>query len=441
MSAKRSLTLLLAILAALPGLPAPRTPDPQISSFDRGRVLDMLDNVSSDVKKHYYDRNFHGLDWDATVRETKEKIKAAPSLNMAMAHLAQALVSLDDSHTFFLPPTRPYVHSYGFQMQMVGGQCFVIRVRPGSDAESKGLKSGDEVLSIDGYQPERETLWKMEYRYNVLRPEPGLRLVLRDPNGQQRQVDVAAKFKQLPRVRDVTGNGIWDLVRDMETEEHLMRPRWGEAGDDVWVLKLPIFLFDQEDVDGMMSKARKRPALILDLRGNPGGAVDTLKYLLGDTFESEVKIADRVSRKESKPEVAKSRGRNAFTGKLVVLIDSKSASAAELFARVVQLEKRGTVIGDRSSGSVMEARRYSYHLGVDTEVFFGASITESDLIMKDGKSLEHTGVVPDEIVLPAAADLAAGRDPVLSRAAAVLGSRLSPEDAGKMFPYEWRKED
>jgi len=440
MKRKRASALLLAALTVLSGLLAPEAGAQQLSSMDRGRVLAMLDLVANDINKHYYDPKLHGVDWDATVEDTREKIKSSPSLNLAMAHLAQAVVSLNDSHTFFLPPSRPYIHSYGFQSQMIGDRCYVIRVRPKSDAETKGVKPGDEVLAIDGYKPDRETLWKMEHRYNVLRPEPGLRLILAGPTGQQRQVDVMAKFKQLQRVRDLTGNGIWDLVRDAETDEYFNRPRWSEVGDDVWVLKLPLFMLDQDEVNGLMNKARKRSALIVDVRGNPGGAVDTLKFLVGAVFEDEVKIADRVGRKQSKPEVAKSRGHSAFAGKIVVLVDSKSASAAELFARIIQLEKRGVVIGDRSSGSVMEAKHYSYHTGVDVETFFGASITEFDLIMSDGKSLEHTGVTPDEAVLPTAADLASGRDPVLARAAAMLGAKLSPEDAGKMFPYEWPKE-
>ena len=58
--------------------------------------------------------------------------------------------------------------------------------------------------------------------------------------------------------------------------------------------------------------------------------------------------------------------------------------------------------------------------------------------MKDGKSLERVGVVPTDIVIPTAADLAAKRDPVLSRAALMFGRELSPEAAGKMFEYRWR---
>ena len=359
---------------------------------------------------------------------------------MALAHIAQAITFLNDSHTFFLPPSRPYIHGYGYQTKMIGDRCYVMRVRPGSDAEAKGLKSGDEEVALDGYAPSRDNLWKMEYRFNILRPQPGLVLVLRDPQGQQRQLEIMAKVKPLPLVQDVTGSGMWDIIRSAENQEHLLRARWADVGDDISVLKLPEFIFDQSEVEGMIARARKRPALIIDLRSNPGGAVDTLKYLLGGIFEKDIKIGDRSGRKESKPEVAKSWNRGVFTGKVVVLIDSGSASAAELLARIIQLEKRGVVMGDRSSGSVMEAKRYQYSQGLDTKIFYGAEITEADLIMSDGNSLERRGVSPDELVLPTAADLAAGRDPALSRAAAVLGSTLSPEDAGKLFPYEWPKE-
>ena len=414
----------------------------QLSTLERGRALDMLQNISNDVRKHYYDPKFHGVDFEARVAEAKQQIEKSTSFNMAMAHIAAALDALDDSHTFFLPPQHAFHHTYGFQYQMVGERCFVTRVRPGSDAEAKGVKPGDEILTINGYNVTRDVLWKIQYMFSALRPQYALRLGLQDPSRGQRQVDVAAKIRETKRISDITFSGssdIWDLIRQEETEEHLLRARTVEYGDKVTVLKVPEFSFSASEVEGMLGKARKHDNLILDLRGNPGGAVDTLKYLIGGMFDKEIKIADRVGRKDKKPEVAKPM-HNPYLGKLVVLVDARSASAAELFARIIQLEKRGVVIGDKTEGAVMEAKHYQEQIGTDVVVFYGASITEWDLIMSDGKSLEHVGVTPDEILLPGAQDLANGSDPVLAKAAESMGVKITAEEAGKAFPYEWPAE-
>ena len=58
--------------------------------------------------------------------------------------------------------------------------------------------------------------------------------------------------------------------------------------------------------------------------------------------------------------------------------------------------------------------------------------------MPDGRSLEGAGVVPDELMLPTGVDLAAGRDPVLARAAALAGIELDARAAGGLFPFEWK---
>ena len=179
--------------------------------------------------------------------------------------------------------------------------------------------------------------------------------------------------------------------------------------------------------------------MILDLRGNGGGLEDTFLRMIGNFFDHDVKIGEVKTRKEAKPLLAKTRGDRTFTGKLVVLVDSESGSAAELFARVVQLEKRGTVIGDNSAGAVMLSKRMGHQVGADYFVPYGVSITIADIIMTDGKSLEHVGVKPDEIRLPTAADLAAQRDPVLAYALSLLGIVITPERAGAFFPIEWRK--
>ena len=433
----RSATLAMVVLAAFASAQQP------ISSFERGRALDMLSTISSDVKKHYYDPKFHGVDFDAKVAEAKQQIEKSTSFNMAISHIAAALDTLNDSHTFFLPPQHAYRHNYGMQYQIIGNRCFVTQVRPQSDAAAKGVKPGDEILGINGYTVNRDDLWKIQYVFSALRPQPGLRLMLQDPAGAQRQVDIAAKIHEVKRVTDLTGEGgasdIWDLVREEETQEHLMRAQSIEYGDKVTVIKVPEFRFTALEVENMLSKARNHDNLILDLRGNPGGAVDTLKHLVGGMFDKEIKIADRVGRKNAKPEVAKPM-HNPYLGKLIVLVDARSASCAELFARIIQLEKRGVVIGDKTEGAVMEARHYEERAGTDTVVFYGASITESDLVMTDGKSLEHSGVTPDELLLPSVNAIASGRDPVLAHAVESLGVKITAEEAGKAFPYEWPPE-
>lgn len=409
----------------------------EMSRIDRGRAEDILHVVANEVRKHYYDAKFRGVDWDARVTEAKQKIDQAGSFSMAMSQVAAAMVALNDSHTFLIPPQRAFRHDYGFQYQIIGQRCFITRVRPTSDAAIKGVTAGDELLSLNGFPVDRNDLWKLQYMFSILRPQPGLKLELRSPGGVQRQIDVMAHVAGNGQVKDLTNeNDIWDLIREDETQEHLMRARYLDFGDQLMVLRVPEFFFSASAVETMIDKARKHQNLIVDLRSNPGGSVDTLKYLLGGVFDKEVKIADRVGRKETRPEVAKPF-HNPYGGKLVVLIDSRSASAAELFARVIQLEKRGTVLGDLSSGSVMEARHYNETMGAETAIFYGASITEWDLIMSDGQSLEHKGVVPDEVVFPSATDLASGHDPVLARAAEIVGVKLTPDEAGKAFPYEW----
>jgi C-terminal processing protease CtpA/Prc len=280
--------------------------------------------------------------------------------------------------------------------------------------------------------------------FYALRPQPGLRVILQSPEGQQRQVDVLANVKQGKAMLDLSRSsplgGDWgDFLRELEEEDRLDRQRYVEAADNLFIWKMPTFATSDQSVEDVMRKARKHETLILDLRGNPGGYVSTLEWFTGYFFDKEIKIADLKGRKEMKPQTSQPHRDRNFKGKLVVLIDSRSASAAEIFARVVQLEKRGVVIGDRTAGAVMQSRGFRQMLGEGQGVIYGASITNADVIMADGKSLERMGVTPDELLLPTAADLAAQRDPVLSRAAAIGGFELPPDKAGAMFPIEWRK--
>jgi carboxyl-terminal processing protease len=441
---KASLTafvfLALAFSVLSPAL-CPRAQAPKASSFDKDRGRDMLSMIKLDLKKNYYDPTFHGQDMEARLKAADEKIDSATSIGQIFGIIAQALIDLEDSHTYFVPPGRSARTEYGWEMQMIGDKCFVTAVRPGSDAEAKGLKEGDELWTINDYGPTRDNFWKMEYFFKALRPQPGMKLTVIKPDAKRVDFLVLAKITERKRVMDLTSGGdIWELIREDETAAHFNRQRYIEFGDELLIWKMPDFALEEAKVDDLMGRVRKHKALILDLRGNPGGYVSALQRFAGYFFDHDVKIADRKGRKEMKPQLAKTRGDNVFKGQLVVLVDSRSASAAELFARLVQLEHRGTVLGDRSSGAVMESKFFPHQSGLDVVAFWGVSVTDADLIMTDGKSLEKSGVTADETLLPTAADLAAKRDPVIARAAELVGVKLDAAKAGTFFPIEWRKQ-
>ena len=306
-----------------------------LSSYDREAGRQMLQMVRLDIEKHYYDPSFHGIDLQERFGQADERIKNAKSNGEIFGVIAQALLDFDDSHLFFIPPGRVAKVEYGWQMQAIGDKCYVIAVKPGSDAEAKGLKRGDLILSIDGFTPTREVLWKIQYYYYNLRPKPGMRLVVQSPEGTPRQLDVLAKIT--PGKKQTSFSDL-NLELDAEDEAHLNRDRFFEK-DNVIIWKMPGFdIYDERELANIMDRVKKHQALILDLRGNGGGLVVMLKRLVGYFFEQDIKVSDLKYRKEVKTDMAESKGNSGFKGRLIVLIDNRSASASEIFSRVVQLE-------------------------------------------------------------------------------------------------------
>ena len=259
-----------------------------------------------------------------------------------------------------------------------------------------------------------------------------MRLAVQSPGGPPREIDVETKIEMGKRFMDLTeGEDIWDILRQAEngTEIH----RFADTADKgIFIWHVPSFRSEESELKRLAGRLPRYKSVVIDLRGNSGGYESSLKCLLGFFFDHDVTIAQPTGRaKNMKPMIAKTQGTKAFTGKVVVIVDSDSGSAAELFARVIQLEKRGVVVGDRSAGAVMRSRVYTRQTAGEYVVLYGISITESDVIMADGKSLENEGVIPDQIALPSGEDLAAGRDPVLARAVLLAGGLLPPVEAAQ----------
>jgi len=399
----------------------------------------MLAIIRKDLEKYYYDEGFHGVKLDEVFKTSSDRIEQAQSLSRLLGVISLPLLELDDSHTFFIPPERSARFQFGWQMQAIGDRCYVTSVQEGSDAQAKGLKQGDLVISVNERELSRENLWALTYAHRILAPHATLPLVVQTPGGESRRIDVAAKIQERKRIRRSDSPfDLGDQIREFEDEAYLMRHRFKEFDEGLLIWKMPQFDMTSDDVRNLMRRIRKYHSLVLDLRGNGGGAIETLERMVGSFLQDKTTIGDLKSRARMQPLVARKTG-ELFVGPVVVLVDSESASAAELFARMMQISGRAKIIGDRTAGAVMMSRRFEHSIGDRSVITFATSITIADIIMPDGKSLERVGVVPDEVLLPTAEDIAAGRDPVLSRAASLCGVTIDPKAAGEFFPFEWER--
>jgi C-terminal processing protease CtpA/Prc len=393
----------------------------------RERSIVMLGEIKQILKAEYFDRNLHGIDIDARFKMASEKIKSLETHSAIFKTIAELLLEFNDSHTVLLPPNRADRLEYGFTMQAIGENVFVIDVKKGSDAEAKGLRVGDVVRRLGKHDLSRQNLKQITYFIYYLEPQDRLRILTLGLDNVERELVVFAEVKTPDE----------KLLEQKEKQRRKAARsaspyKCKEVNKEIVACRLESFLIERKHVDKMMSDVHTYKKMVLDLRGNRGGYVSVEEYLTGHFFDREVKIATTVTRGSSKDRVAKPRKEKGFKGELLVLIDSRSASASEVFARVIQLEKRGRIVGDTSSGAVMTAtgmplaQRYGSRY-----VVYSLNVTVSDMIMSDGNRLEHLGVVPDLPVGPSREALRARNDPVLAYAIRLMGQDLSSAEAAK----------
>lgn len=403
---------------------------PKLSSEakrDRDYALGMLDEMEKILNEYYYDPKMHGIDLKARVVAAKERVKTMQYNWQMFRVLVQLLMDFNDSHTVLSLPPRSDYFDYGFRTQMIGNECFVISVKKDSDAEKKGLEVGDQILQYGKFKPNRRDLWKMNYVLYKLDPANTLDLKTLKPDGAEKSFTITAKTMTDKEYR---------AERKARKEKNKFEPyKCQEVSKEIIACKLYSFVVEKTDIDKMMKQAANYPKLILDLRGNGGGYVLVEQYLLSHFFNREIKIADLVTKEKTETRITKPVGNREYKGELIVLVDSNSASAAEMTAKVLQLEKRALVFGDISSGSVMTSIRVPFRslmgaLADAAIINTSMSVTIADVIMRDGSRLENVGVIPDQVLLPTALGLKQKTDPVLAVAAYKFGYELSPEKAG-----------
>lgn len=377
--------------------------------------------VAGVVQKNFYDPSLKGVDWKKALDDAQAKIAASNNVGEMYAAIDEMVRKMDDSHTNFLPPWQTQEPRFGFQLKPFGETVRVYSIRENGPAAKAGLKLGDTVIGIDGIPADRKHYLHTLLYYRFIQPAGVMVLDLVRDGKQERitlQAEIHTRFG-VELVYDVSR--IFDFVREEEilSKEH---PFTYGTFDAIGYVK--IANFEVDTAEKVLWKVKDSRALIVDLRGNLGGAIIGLERFAGYFHKDETELFKAVYRDKTEKAMAKPRQPSFWDIPVVVLVDSESASASEMFARHMQLTGRGMVVGDKTMGAVSVARNFEQKIGADPAVFYGVQTTVAHSIFPDGQDIEKVGVIPDMNCVPSAYALAQKKDPCLDLAVTMLKEKL-----------------
>jgi carboxyl-terminal processing protease len=398
---------------------------------NRDLMRRIAEGVADVIKKNFYDPSLKGVDLQKLLSETKQKIDASNNVGEMYAAIYFMVRKMDDSHTNFLPPWQTLMPKFGFKAKPYGEIVRVYDIKKDNPAAKAGLRLGDTILGIDGVKADRRLYLQTQFYYRFIQPA-GVMVLDLQREGKPERMTVKADVhvrKAMDMAYDFSR--VFDWIREDESAGSEEPFEYG-IKDGIGYLRIPEFSSDLdlgkfghfEGAEKFLWKVKDSSALIIDLRGNPGGSVTVLERFAGYFFSAETEIGDVVRRDKHEKLIAKPQ-HPSFSGiPIAVLVDSESASASEVLTRHLQRTGRAVIIGDKTAGDVSVARSFEQKIGADPAVFYGVQATIGHLIFPDGKDLEKVGVTPDTTCIPTADDVAAKRDPCLGVAVAALKAKL-----------------
>ena len=330
-------------------------------------------------------RSAPGGEVDEVIRKLQDTFIGAEDLTdeeLRRAAIEGIIDSLDDPYTSYLSPEQHarFVRSMeggdnefegiGAEVTARGGQVMILWPLPGSPARLAGVQAGDVILEVDGQSIEGMSLLEV---VTLIRGPKGTEVVLRlRPAGSIRHVDV-------PVVRDTI------VVTTTSARIH---------DGDVGYLRLD--RFDKSVLERLpraIAELREEGArgLILDLRGNTGGLVETAIAVVSEFVEDGLVFRSRKADGTEEEHQVTGKG-TAYDLPLVVLVDGFSASASEITAGSLQDHGRATVVGSRTFG------KGSVNLLSELESGSGLYVTTARWVTPDGRLIEGVGLEPDILV-------------------------------------------
>jgi carboxyl-terminal processing protease len=351
------------------------------------------------------------LFWDVWSKLEETYVdKALDEEEMFYGAIKGMVTSLDDPATRFYTAddTQEYetqrsgkFEGIGIEMGYLDGRIIIKRVFDNSPALTSGLEAGDIITKVDNE--------------NIL--EFSISEVAQKIRGESDTIVVLT-------VERNGGDLDFDITRG---EVYVKSIDWEMLDNEIALITVRRFTEDTfsnftylwDEVIAEVSK-QNPSELIIDLRGNGGGYLDGASYLAGE-FLNEGEVVLYVQNREGKKEAQKVGRTGVFKDiSLVLLVDSGTASSAEIFAGALQHYERATIIGEETYGKGTAQ-------DVDKPMTWGGAsihITTQKWLLPNQRWINQDDPIhPDIEVDVSIEEIKKGEDPQLERAIEELENR------------------
>ena len=315
--------------------------------------------------------------------------------------------SMNDPYTVFFPPkeNKSFNEEILGSFEGIGAEIgikdkilTIIAPLKDTPAWNAGIKAGDKIIKINDTSTNGMTI---DQAIELIHGPSGTvvdMLVLRTGETETRKISIKRGKIQIPTI---------------DTEQR---------DDGIFVIKLYNF---SENSDNLFKDAivkfidSKYSKLIIDLRGNPGGYLESAVNI-GSWFIDEGKtILSEDPGDGSKPKIYRSHGPRLFNEnlKLIVLVDGGSASASEILAGALKEHNIATLLGEKTfgKGSVQELIKITD----DTSL----KVTVAKWFTPNGISISLNGLEPDVKIPFSAKDAESNKDPQMDKAVEILNAK------------------
>jgi tricorn protease len=389
----------------------------------RKELGDLFDEAWRALGQGFYDPRMHGIDWNKMRAKYRNMAIDAENKDEFQNVIRQMLAELDASHLGIYGGSRPSnaVAAHQAPTGYLGldladgpgtdGGRKVAAVDPHGPADQAGLRVGDEVLAIQGHAVKAHT---------------DLDRVLADTVGKEVRV----------RFRPITERGLGDpreaVVKPISERDlgRLRHELWvsgnakrvatetkGHVGYVYLSAMDPSNLAKFQRAVANWNHRSRVKGMIIDIRENGGGNIhQQLMQIL--TAKPYARVSVRGSPiKITQPALY-------WDKPVVVLVNERSFSDAEVFPYVFQERKLGKIVGMTTPGGVIGTNDITLSDGTTFR------IPRTRYQGLDGTDLEGLGVKPDYLVPTTPEDRLAGRDPQLAKAIEVVSQEIAARAAG-----------